>query len=103
MTAATLREIVEETDQPARDVLPFIVSRLSDADREVFLAGLSERLVCDQDDAQRWLGSWYISTLMADSATFNAQSENAQRLIDAGQLGDGITHAELLARYGRTA
>jgi hypothetical protein len=102
MTAATLPEIVEEAQQQPSLVIDQIIGRLGEGDRQEFITGLSERLVCDVADAQRWLGSWLISTLLADSVTFRAQDDAAEKLIAAGQLGDGITHAELLARYGRS-
>ncbi len=106
----TLREIAETADVAPEDAIQAVLDSINDDDdRTRFLQGLTARLYAANDDANddtvgelmRWVGSWLISLQLVHDPHFIAADDEASKLIAAGKLGDGITPADLRARYRR--
>ncbi len=103
---ATLRDLAAAAEQDPNDVIRHIVNRLDDDDEARFLHGLAERVLAAHEpdgvfELHRWIGSWLLSLDLADDPHFRATDDEANKLLAAGKLGDGLTGTELRQRYGR--
>ena len=110
MTTTTLTELAEAaTDGDKDGAIQFVLDRLADrpADRREFLRGLTDRILVTgtrstgADVVAQWLGSWIVSCVLEVDARFLAADSEASKLADANKIGNGISSADLRARYGR--
>lgn len=114
MSTTTLREAVRAAGTEPGDAIADILSSLdSDAARQEFLRGLSERILelengGDSDarevakfEVSRWVGGWFLSAMLSHDAHFVAADREATLLLSVNKIGAGVTGADLRARYTR--
>jgi hypothetical protein len=106
--SATLAEMAETAVADPNDAIGFIIDNVdSDDDRRAFLSGLTERIIEQEahpsDEAHagtvQWVATWLVSLALARDDRFVAADVEASELIAAGKVGDGISGADLRARY----
>lgn len=111
MTSATLVELATAaTDGDSAGGIEYVLDCLGDsADRIEFLRGLTERILVAEEspsvhadgEIARWLGSWILSCSLQRNARFLAADREADLLVAARKVGEGVSSAELRSRYAR--
>jgi hypothetical protein len=105
----TLAEVAESATGDPNDAIEFVVDHADEADRREFLRGLTERIIEQEAhpsdaayvETARWVGAWLVSITLARDERFVVADAEASELIAAGKVGDGISAADLRARYRR--
>jgi hypothetical protein len=106
----TLEDLAAASSADPLDLIQLVLDNIaSPEDRTDFLQGLTERVLALRSEPgesavtelHRWVGSWWISLGLLADPTFLAADKETQELLESGKLGEGVTGAELRARFGR--
>ena len=112
MATDTLAELVASSNDEPDEIIDVILGALGADDASIFKRGLSQRIIAANlagpadggsamNEIFKWVGSWLLSVRLANDQRFHDADEEAEQMIQRGAIGDGMTSAELRARYRR--